>query len=163
MVFEKSILFGIPHHHPQYHQRCRPHMGKLKFLAHPSITIPRFPRVIPTLPGIRSIHTISTNPPQIPLPLIKLKHHIILTRINPKSILMAKEVIRQIRHRGIRKVTTGSHNTSNKGQVIRPDHLHQDIIQQVDITTHQIIMSFTILEARYMPFPQTRQGLESKC
>jgi hypothetical protein len=24
-------------------------------------------------------------------------------------------------------------------------------------------MSFTILEARYMPFPQTRQGLESKC
>jgi hypothetical protein len=162
--FEKSILFGIPHHHPPYHQRCRPRMGKLKFLQPPSITIQgRFPRVIPVLPGIRSIHTMSTNPPQIPLRMIKTKHHITLTRINHKSILMAKGVISRVSHLAIRKATMGSHNTSSKGLVIRAGHLPRATIKQVDIKTHQIIMSIIILGARYMPFLQTRQGPESKC
>jgi len=137
-------------------------MGKLKFLQHLSITIRgQVLRVIPVFPGIRSIHTISTNPPQILLPIINLKHHIILIPINHKSTLMAKEVISRISRRGIRKVTMGSHNTSNKGQVIRPGHLLH-IIKQVDTKIHQI-MSFIMLRARCMPFLQARQGLESKC
>jgi hypothetical protein len=163
MDFEKSILSGIQHHHLRYHQQPRPHMGKLKLLAHQFITPHcRLPQAIQILPGILSTHTISINLPRIPLPITKTRHHITHTRINHKLTLMAKEVISRIRHRRPRKATMGSRNTNSKDQVIPQDLLLRGIINQVDIKTRQIIMFTSMPGVRFMPLAQTRRGLESE-
>jgi hypothetical protein len=163
MDFGKSILSVNQRTRPQYHQQYQPRMAELKLSALLFIVIHfLFLVVTQASSEIPSIRTISISLRQIPVQIVKIRHHITRILSNHKSTPMAREVVHRANHQGIVKVTMGSPNISNKDLVMLVDHQAQVITRQIDIRTLQTTMSTTIPATQFMPLRQMHRDLESK-